>query len=197
PSCDRPRRGRGAPPILATTSTISYRPSRRLVDTLGEHAEQRPPAALCRDSSAHRGAADAVTLEVPVLEIDSGLSLPDRCAANLELARLGRVRLVAPFVCDVPRKDEAPRWVPLENNPPRAVGSVLLLGVAAAAHPPLDDRPLHRGLSDVVTARPPAIELFGEYLERALSACPHGDASLNGGEDVLVGHGRHSLSSAS
>src|SRR6478609_2124279 len=105
-----------------------------LGDTLRVELEQAAPASRRVDRGAHRFAAGAVALEVAVLEIDARGTVAGRREADLDLARLREVGLVAPLVRDHPGQHEAMRRLPDQDLSPRAVGAVFLLAVAAAAH---------------------------------------------------------------
>src|SRR5262245_2257172 len=132
-----------------------------------------------------------------MLEIHPSGLVADRREANLDFARLREVRLITPLMRDLPSKNDAPWRIPREHGTPRTFGSVGLLCVAASTRPALDDRLLHRGRSDVMTPRPPTVEFGREDAERAIEACPHGDALANGrvGGSRCFGH-RHFSSSS-
>src|ERR1700704_3592833 len=115
-----------------------------------------------------------MTAEIPMLDVHARRSARDWREADLHLARLREVGLVLPFQGDLPGHHESARRLPGQDAAPVAVGTGHLLGVAAATHPALDDALLHRRLADVVLARPPAVQLRGEHLERTLHARLHG-----------------------
>src|SRR5262249_14246494 len=114
--------------LIAVCSHLS-----RLRHARREHLEQAAPPVWRIDCGAHGRSADAVTLEVPVLEVDARASARLRREPDVDFTRLRELRLVPPLVRDLPCEHQAARRVPHEHAAPVAVGAVLLLRVAAPA----------------------------------------------------------------
>jgi hypothetical protein len=146
------------------------------------------------DTGPDIDAARAVTLEMPMLQIDARPTARLGCKANFHFARLRHIGIELPVGVQLPREDESMRRLPDHHASPIALGAVGGPLITAPADETLHQRFLHRQLTDVVGARPPAVESGGEHVEGALDA--HIDRNgLEHGRRGCVGHGRHSPSS--
>ncbi len=101
-----------------------------------------------------------------------------------------------PRVIDLPGHHEAGGRFPDKNPAPVALRPVRLFRVATPTLVPFDEGLLHRSLADVMTARPPGVDLLGEHLKGTFGTRLHRDALLNGGVESLIRHGRHFLVSS-
>src|SRR5262245_11949640 len=113
---------------------------------------------------------------------------------DLDLAGLGDVRFVLPLRSDLPGDDDTGRRLPDQDAAPRAVGPVDLLAVTPAPGLAFDNRSLHRGRADVMSAGPPGVEAPCEHVERPIHGRIHADRFQYGRHSALV-YCRHRSSS--
>src|SRR5262249_16152940 len=163
-----------ARPCLSWAGRLSLRRGRKPL-------ERRDPGAFPVEHGAHHLRLVAEALELAMLEDDPSPAIRFRREAHLDLG--AEPFLILPVGIHVPREGQ-PGWrLPGEHPAPVAFAAVVRALEPAAAGAWLHDRRERLLAADVMRARPPGIDAFGERAEHMVLRSIHDDALAH--ENVL------------
>src|SRR5262249_49785443 len=154
---------------------------------LGELLQDRVPATAAADAVAQRLTLDE-PVEVPVLQLDCGLSGTRLAEPDLDLAGVRGIRVELPSPVDLPGDHQPVRRLPGHHPTPAALAAVDAALVPPAALPRLQDGLGDVGRTDVVLGGPPRVERFGEHPERAVDRYADGDRPAQWRDHGFVAH---------